>query len=817
MSLYTARIETMTNIINLLRDKVADPANRGSNWIYPGFPRTDAKMPRISVSRLPTSLVEERVSGGTVAYVKFYFQIDVWVNIRDTFTIDGKTYQGDKLREYLTDRVCGAIFEFRSLLPRIFKVNITAPTQPLETEKDLDILREAVTIEAWYYSSTGQGTSMEIGHFDEVHEYNTDIFTRYAEDFDELVPEDLWDQDFDEETVGQQPSDMPSPNPSTNLVSDEASYSSPNSLKIDSGFLIGDWAKKDLSATPISSGKIRYRLMIPDNPYPAYAQDFEGLPLGQFPATAGPTYDYWVRVYQTIVPSVVNTMSHGGTQSVEFTGAAGQGNGIYRDMKNGSQKVSMWIYMESLSAQPSIAIYGRYAIPQVLNCQVLLSSSGTIRYLSGGVYVDTGLVAPVGVWFKLEIVPEYSTKTYSAYLNGSPLFEDKDLGQAGIYPQAESERFRFSVYGSTKVWLDDITFDEGGNQSKVVMAVPNLFSFQIYGLGLWANYITYNPNVQFETNKWYIFEWDIRLYRGQFIIWIYDESGTLVSGYSISSPYSTTSELWFQGLGYYVDDCIATGAIEFPDGWVKDNAFIQILDGLSPMGDVYDTPPNAVYFPFNVTPDGKTLYRATEMDNQDVIEFALRPYDQAQSTMPNFDVRLINGSDIVTSIALRRISTPYTATGLFYNTPGGMVDSGLYYYTTDFIKIRIELYLDQGTYDLYVDDALVAENIDLPVVNTVDKLLFYHDFDPLYPTLARHIIYMDTIDITGRKAEITLEAAPVSQSYPITVKGTRGGSPTTFILGTDYNIDYTTGVITFIWDNKPDEGTELIITYASEE
>lgn len=179
-----ARTETMYNLLFLLRGFLDDPALQQvnqkprSNWIYPDFPRRDARMPRISIKRLPGAKVTEYATGNKTWLFQFLYQIDIWVNIRDIFKFpsdeDGGTYQyqGEKFREYLADEVTGVILEHRTELPRIPRILIKSPSQPLNTELDLDILRECMTIEVTKYHSSVH-TFMILKVWNEKHTFTS--------------------------------------------------------------------------------------------------------------------------------------------------------------------------------------------------------------------------------------------------------------------------------------------------------------------------------------------------------------------------------------------------------------------------------------------------------------------------------------------------------------------------------------------------------------------------------------------------------------------------------------------------------------------
>ncbi len=110
----TFSFETLTwSLITFLRSKIVDPISRGSDWIYPDYPRADATMPRLSLIQTGSFSREQGV-GDQGTYWDVTFDIDVWVNKRSIATISGSKYTGSKLRNYLADKVVSAVLDNRS-------------------------------------------------------------------------------------------------------------------------------------------------------------------------------------------------------------------------------------------------------------------------------------------------------------------------------------------------------------------------------------------------------------------------------------------------------------------------------------------------------------------------------------------------------------------------------------------------------------------------------------------------------------------------------------------------------------------------------
>lgn len=127
------------DLIEFLRDKVEDPISRGKEWIYPDYPRVDAKMPRISIIQSGSPFLREYISNNQSIW-NITFTIDVWTNSKVKVTINDEIYSGSKLREYLTDQVVSAFIDNKSILESSYGILDALPgsifTHPYNEELD---------------------------------------------------------------------------------------------------------------------------------------------------------------------------------------------------------------------------------------------------------------------------------------------------------------------------------------------------------------------------------------------------------------------------------------------------------------------------------------------------------------------------------------------------------------------------------------------------------------------------------------------------------------------------------------------------------
>lgn len=142
--------EVLESLVRLLRDNIADPdqdrANAGKNFIFPGWVREDAKMPRISIISVGTTEQERTLEGYSLFAMQY--QIDVWVDTKRSFTINNEKYSGAKLRDYLADQVIKVLRKNRNFMENVVDVEIRN-VQDFE-EREFNLLRKSITITVKY-------------------------------------------------------------------------------------------------------------------------------------------------------------------------------------------------------------------------------------------------------------------------------------------------------------------------------------------------------------------------------------------------------------------------------------------------------------------------------------------------------------------------------------------------------------------------------------------------------------------------------------------------------------------------------------------
>ncbi len=134
-------------LVLVLRNNIPDPdTTRTGNYIYPGWPRQDATLPRAGILGIGVTEDERTLENTSVFTLRY--QIEVWVDMRKTFTIDTVDYSGAKLRDYLADSVISTLRANRTFAGGVVDVTITN-AQDFE-EKELKMLRKSITIDVKY-------------------------------------------------------------------------------------------------------------------------------------------------------------------------------------------------------------------------------------------------------------------------------------------------------------------------------------------------------------------------------------------------------------------------------------------------------------------------------------------------------------------------------------------------------------------------------------------------------------------------------------------------------------------------------------------
>jgi len=141
--------DVMKGLVNLLRNNILDPAGRTDPWIYPGWPRKGFKPPWISIVQMPSP--EEAQTIAKAVYSLTY-QIDIWVSLKDKYTIGDEIFAGSKLRDYLADKVLETIKNNKQFADNVLDTEIRNTGQDFDDLLDEHgILRKSITIEVRYW------------------------------------------------------------------------------------------------------------------------------------------------------------------------------------------------------------------------------------------------------------------------------------------------------------------------------------------------------------------------------------------------------------------------------------------------------------------------------------------------------------------------------------------------------------------------------------------------------------------------------------------------------------------------------------------
>jgi len=133
-------------MIEFLRNNITDPISRGPNWIYFGYPRTDATFPRISIVQSGGLGYSHQVGGSDQMY-EITYDIDVWGDSEHSASISGHTYAGSELVEYLADQVILAYMRNKEYLLTEYGIKdvILTSVYFLPYDEDFDLYRKSMT------------------------------------------------------------------------------------------------------------------------------------------------------------------------------------------------------------------------------------------------------------------------------------------------------------------------------------------------------------------------------------------------------------------------------------------------------------------------------------------------------------------------------------------------------------------------------------------------------------------------------------------------------------------------------------------------
>ena len=119
-------VSIIDHLITFLRSKLEDPrTDREGEWIWPEYPRLDAKRPRISVVYSGLSLRREEGLGQQGQLIGPLIDIDIWTDTVFSWDnpSDGRIYKGSSLKEFIASQVTDLFMKSRPLLNQDFGWN----------------------------------------------------------------------------------------------------------------------------------------------------------------------------------------------------------------------------------------------------------------------------------------------------------------------------------------------------------------------------------------------------------------------------------------------------------------------------------------------------------------------------------------------------------------------------------------------------------------------------------------------------------------------------------------------------------------------
>ncbi|MHC1572283.1 MAG: hypothetical protein ACXQTL_06000 [Methanosarcinales archaeon] len=148
-------IEVKQMLRDLLFHNIPDPNPPSSGvrqWIQFDHPRSDATFPRLVISKV-SSAVEHRDQQEQMEVRRSTYQIDVWVKPSNSYATNGNTYTGNKLKEYLVNRIMETVKSSANTYDIVAK-EVTgqrdADEFALSPRERLDLLRGIVEVTVWH-------------------------------------------------------------------------------------------------------------------------------------------------------------------------------------------------------------------------------------------------------------------------------------------------------------------------------------------------------------------------------------------------------------------------------------------------------------------------------------------------------------------------------------------------------------------------------------------------------------------------------------------------------------------------------------------
>lgn len=134
------------------------------SFIYPGYRlSSNLETPQITVLQDGPSQIDVSI-GGARKHYEILVQIDIWVDINDSFVInsddfddfdigyeiDDEVFNGSKLRDFLADQVIRTVDKKRGWIPNIVSMRVAGARDVEGNVEDMGVTRKTIDVEVIY-------------------------------------------------------------------------------------------------------------------------------------------------------------------------------------------------------------------------------------------------------------------------------------------------------------------------------------------------------------------------------------------------------------------------------------------------------------------------------------------------------------------------------------------------------------------------------------------------------------------------------------------------------------------------------------------
>jgi|Deesub1362A_J573_1020465.scaffolds.fasta_scaffold00193_69 hypothetical protein len=152
--------ELVNELITLLKTNIPDPnterANAGEMWIYPDFPETPAKMPRISIVFVGSSEAEfYAINGGMTLVYPLRYEISAWIRMKQKHVINSEEFAGGKLLDYLADQIINTIESNAFSISNVIVGKLAGGGSITIVEDNTGIMRKPLEFIFYYQKQAG--------------------------------------------------------------------------------------------------------------------------------------------------------------------------------------------------------------------------------------------------------------------------------------------------------------------------------------------------------------------------------------------------------------------------------------------------------------------------------------------------------------------------------------------------------------------------------------------------------------------------------------------------------------------------------------